>query len=299
MYEVIKISKIETCKIPLDQLNDQIPSDTIGIDLGYSLAKIAYKEENDLILVLLPNDNNFEIVNNFLKEKEVYFNKFKFTGGKAFEIYKTFSKRIDASIIDEFYANTKGIEFLFLLEKKKEIPHVLIVSIGTGTSIVLKKDTINRLVGSALGGGFFMGLIKILFDINSFEEAITIAKRGNRFNIDLKVSDIYSSEDSRIDSIFKEFNAASLGKIDKKVKNVVKKEDVLNSLICLIGENIGLIANLTADAHNVNDIIFCGGFLKENKIIVNLLSLICMYYKKKGIFLKNSIYCGAIGVLLS
>ena len=144
-----------------------------------------------------------------------------------------------------------------------------------------------------------MGIIKLLFNLNDFQEAINLAKKGNRYKVDLKVSDIYSLEDNRVDLLFREFTAASLGKIDMKFKNEsLKKEDFINSIICMIGENLGTIATVIAANNDVTDIVFCGGFLKENRILKKVLSLLCKVKNKKAIFLKNSEFCAAIGALL-
>ena len=143
-----------------------------------------------------------------------------------------------------------------------------------------------------------MGLIKALFNISDYNEALNLGKKGSRYNVDLKVSDIYDPNDNRIDAIFREFTAASLGKIDINYDNKnMKKEDFINSLICMIGENIGTIANLISETNDLTNIIFCGGFLRENKILRKILSLLCVVNKKKAIFLKNSEFSAAIGAL--
>ena len=46
-----------------------------------------------------------------------------------------------------------------------------------------------------------MGLIKLLFNMDDYFDAIELVRKGNRFNIDLKVADIYEIEDTRIDNI--------------------------------------------------------------------------------------------------
>ncbi|MCK4287110.1 MAG: hypothetical protein KAX18_12955, partial [Candidatus Lokiarchaeota archaeon] len=78
----------------------------------------------------------------------------------------------------------------------------------------------------------------------------------------------------------------------------LKKEDFINSLICVIGENIGTIANLMADNNDITNIVFCGGFLKENKIAKKILSLMSRINNKKATFLKNSEFSAAIGTLI-
>ncbi|MFX1450383.1 MAG: hypothetical protein ACFFCM_06060, partial [Promethearchaeota archaeon] len=68
---------------------------------------------------------------------------------------------------------------------------------------------------------------------------------------------------------------------------------------CLVAENLGIIANLMAINNNISNLVFCGGFFKNNKILRRVLSSICQLNKKKAFFLKNSEFCGAIGALFS
>ncbi len=285
--------------INIDNLNVQIPADTIGVDMGQTLSKIAYLNSDKLQLSYFLTQTDLTSLKIALESNVKQFKKINFTGGKSFNLYRNYSKTVETKLINEFEANVKGIEILYLLEKKKELSPSLIVTIGTGTSMVSKKDSIEHLGGTAMGGGFFMGLIRILFNSDNFQEALNLAKKGNRYNVDLKVSDIYAPEDDRVDLLFREFTAASLGKIDLSfTMNNLKKEDFINSIICMIGENIGTMANLMADNNDILSIVFCGGFLKENRLAKKMLSLICKINKKKAIFLNNSEFCAAIGALL-
>jgi pantothenate kinase len=52
-----------------------------------------------------------------------------------------------------------------------------------------------------------------------------------------------------------------------------------------------------AKLHDVKNVIFCGGFLIENKPLKQTLSLICKYNGTKPIFLENSVFAGSIGAL--
>ncbi|MFX1328561.1 MAG: hypothetical protein ACFE91_10565 [Promethearchaeota archaeon] len=286
-------------KIVINNSIRKISSDCIGIDMGQSLSKIAYRDDNELELSIFPTQTCISDVKNFLNSKKERYKLFNFTGGRSYKLYIEYSKEVRSNLINEFKANLKGIEFLHYLEKRKELSRSLIVTIGTGTSIILKNDNFLHLGGSALGGGFFMGIIKVLFNTYDFERAINLANKGNRYNLDLKVSDIYDPNDKRIDRLFREFTAASLGKIDNQYEiKTLKEVDFINSIICIIGENLGTIANAFADIHNVKEIVFCGGFLKENKTLKKVLSLLCKLNSKKAIFLKNSEFCAAIGALV-
>ncbi|MBY8991800.1 MAG: hypothetical protein KGD58_13720 [Candidatus Lokiarchaeota archaeon] len=279
-------------------LKVKIPSEIIGVDMGQSLSKIAFIQDNVLICSSYSTQNDLSLIEENLESKINHYKSMNFTGGKCFKLFQSYSTKYKAEILNEFDANVKGVEILYQLEKKKELPPSLIVTIGTGTSMVSKKNSIDHLGGTAIGGGFFMGLIKALFNISDYNEGLNLGKKGNRYNVDLKVSDIYDLNDNRINAIFREFTAASLGKIDINYDNKnMKKEDFINSLICMIGENIGTIANLMADTNNLTNIVFCGGFLKENKILRKILSLLCVVNKKKAIFLKNSEFSAATGAL--
>ena len=286
-----------TSKIPLDEISIQIPIDRIGIDMGQTLTKIALVEENRLILLIIPTQTDFQEIRSFLMSKKGLYNKFVFTGGKAFSLNNEFSKEVETLLLNEFEANSKGIEALYTLNKKKELPPSLVVSIGTGTSIVLKRDSFQHLGGTALGGGFFMGLLKLIYNEVNYKDAVESAIKGNRYGIDLKVSDIYDDEDNRVDNIFREFTAASFGKVED-IKSA-KKEDLLHSVISLIAENIGMLASFLADKEDVKDIVFCGGFTIGNKILRKAISRICIFQQKKAVFLKNAEFMGAIGALLN
>jgi len=286
-------------KINVDLKGTDIPLETIGIDMGQSLTKIVYVDENRLNLLSLSTKTNISKIEEIIENKKDNYTIFNFTGGRCFRLFRNYSKKFNVKIFNEFEANVKGIEYLYSLEKSKKLLSSLVVTMGTGTSILLKNENYKHLGGSAMGGGFFMGLIKQIFNLNDFQEAINLAKNGDRYNVDLKVSDIYDSEDNRIDLLFREFTAASFGKIDNSFdRNSLRKEDFIKSLICVIGENIGTIAALMAENNGITDIIFSGGFLRENRPLRKILSLICKVNKKKAIFLKNSEFSAAIGALL-
>ncbi|MFW9823108.1 MAG: hypothetical protein ACFFE4_09245 [Candidatus Thorarchaeota archaeon] len=285
--------------IKLEPSEIKIPQNVIGVDMGQTLSKIVYQENNKLKLSYYPTQISLSSIEEFIEQKISIFDRINFTGGKSYALFQSYSERIETNLINEFEANVKGVEILHLLEKKKVLPSAIIVTIGTGTSIVSKIDSYEHLGGSAMGGGFFMGIIKALFNLDNFEKVMDLGNNGNRYNVDLKVSDIYDPKDTRVDLLFREFTAASLGKLDFNFNlEMLNKEDFINSLLCMIGENIGTIANLMADKVGVSNLVFCGGFLKENKITRRLLSLLCTVNKKKAIFLKNSEFNAAIGALV-
>jgi len=286
-------------KIRLEHSELNISSGVVGIDIGQSLTKVAYCKENEIMLSMSQTGSDFREIIEFLDFNRKNFNFINFTGGKAFSLYKKYSNETKTNLINEFEANIEGLEFLYKHYKNRALPPSVVVTIGTGTSIVLKSDNVEHIGGSAMGGGLFMGLIKLLYNMDDYFDAIDLARKGNRFSIDLKVDDIYNIEDTRVDKLFREFTAASLGKIKKDfdIKSL-KKEDLINSLIGIIGENIGTIATLMAENYNMKNIVFCGGFLMGNKTVKQILSLLCKFKRKKPMFIENSEFAGAIGALI-
>ena len=298
---MVIILEQNTVKIRLEQTKVQIPFDTVGIDIGQSLTKVAYWKDNAIELSMSHTESIISEIDEFLNLNKTRLNRVNFSGGKAFILYKKYSNDFETSLIDEFKANIKGLEFLYENYKNRSLPPSIVVTLGTGTSIVLNKEKIEHLGGSAMGGGFFMGLLDLLFNstIADFSEVTNLASKGDRFQVDLKVGDIYDVEDDRVDKFFREFTAATLGKINKSFDlKSVKKEDIISSLIGIIGENIGTIATLMAENNEVKNIVFCGGFLIGNKPLKQILSLLCKFKRKKPIFIENSVFAGAIGALL-
>jgi len=280
-----------------EDLSNQLKG-KVGVDAGASLTKIAFENQKKLLCVSFPT--NLEAILNFLKNVQTF--QVNLTGGRAFEIYNNFCKGKNCNLLNEFETEFKGIEILFGFNKKNPPKKSLLASVGTGTSILYldyeaAENNFERVGGSALGGGTFMGLIKLLFNMEDYEVAIDLAKKGNPYNVDLKVSDIYDDEDDRIDALFRQFTASSLGKVAKYRDLRYFKEDVINSIIALISENLASQLILYAKNRNIKDIILSGGFLNGNFILKQVVSIICKLNGIKPYFLKYNDFVSAFGAI--
>jgi type II pantothenate kinase len=296
---VIDIFQKFALSVEHNEILNQLNLNAIGIDLGQTLTKITYYDETHVNLLIHPTGITYDFLVEFLEQHDFYQKKINLTGGKSYDFYKMIESEYNSSIFGEFEANVGGIDFLYRLKKKKALPPCLVITIGTGTSMILRTEQFEHIGGSALGGGFFMALIQLLYNMDNFDDAIKLASKGNRYNVDLRVADIYSPEDNRVSSLFRQFTAASLGKISSTVKfGDYQKTDLLNSLICMIGENVGTLAIEKAKSHKIENLVFCGGFMVNNKAIQKLLSLLCTYNQMKSIFLEHSVFSGALGMLL-
>lgn len=276
------------------------PKDCLGVDVGQTLTKIVFYEEGHLNCYLYPTTQGGEAIERFLKNRGKNISQLHLTGGAAYNLFKTFSEKYKVTLIDEFESINSGVDIIYQIEKKTALSDALIVTLGTGTSLIAKRESgFEHIGGSALGGGTYLGLMELLTDISDYKESINLAQKGNRFAIDLKVGDIYDKEDDRVDLVFREFTAASFGKIQNIKLKDYEEKDILQALVNLIGENIGIISSLAAEKEGITKIVFCGGFLKDNKLLKNILRMLCKIREKKAIFIKNAEYMGAIGALMT
>ena len=69
---------------------------------------------------------------------------------------------------------------------------------------------------------------------------------------------------------------------------------MLASILHMITNNIGSLANLHAKNYGIKRIIYSGNFFHHNEIAMHLLSM-----SVKALFLEHEGYCGAVGALLS
>ena len=71
MLNILKQFKL---KIPLEHSEINISSNVVGIDVGQSLTKVAYRKENEFVLSMSQTGSNFRELIEFLDFNRKYFN---------------------------------------------------------------------------------------------------------------------------------------------------------------------------------------------------------------------------------
>jgi pantothenate kinase len=183
----------------------------------------------------------------------------------------------------------------------------LVVSIGTGVSI-LRVDgprKYERISGSTIGGGTYWGLIRLLTDVEDFDDVMRLAARGDPSKVDMMVGDIYGQNSDALEKLGLPANvvASSFGKLVSKEDPAagVAQEDLARALLLMITNNIGQVAYLNAKLSKTRRIYFVGNFLRENKISQRRLSFAIDYWSKgemEALFLEHEGYFGALGAFL-
>ncbi|GAA6042527.1 hypothetical protein JCM8097_004648 [Rhodosporidiobolus ruineniae] len=194
----------------------------------------------------------------------------------------------------------------------------LLVNIGSGVSIIKVDDygKFERISGTSLGGGTLWGLLSLLTGARSFDDMLALADKGDNSSVDMLVGDIYGQDYQKI-GLKSSTIASSFGKVfrrgegagvdpaeedeDEERRKNFKPEDISRSLLYAISNNIGQIAYMNAEKHNLDRIYFGGGFIRGHAATISTLSYAIRFWSKgtkRALFLRHEGYLGGIGAWL-
>jgi type II pantothenate kinase len=190
--------------------------------------------------------------------------------------------------VTEFDAWARGAPLVAADEGIGLPARYLLVSLGTGTSVLSVEDgSVARVGGTALGGGTVLGLGKLLLGVESFAELTALAERGDRRAVDLMVGDVYRSADA---PLLRDLTAASFAKLAS-----TKPEDLAHALMGLVGENVALLCGGFARGSSVEGVVYCGSTLSENPALRRIVAEITTLFGHRPCFLAGGAFCGAVG----
>lgn len=186
----------------------------------------------------------------------------------------------------------------------------LLVNIGTGIS-VLKVDSpsmFQRVGGSSMGGGAFIGLGNLLTNAQSFDELLLMAEKGDHRKCDTLVCDIYGGSYENL-NLPADLIAGSFGKCSRMGRKSAMRgdheqaseQDIAKSLLLMISNNIGQMAMLYGMRFSMKRIYFGGFFIRKHPITMRTLSYAINYWSKgnmEALFMKHEGYLGAVGAFL-
>lgn len=266
------------------------------------------------ILPILEELNNIEKIT-----------KIEATGGGAFKFCDVMKKVFNIEFIkhDELLSLVNGYLFMNTYNSFYEaeeidsitpippedfsFPHIC-VNIGSGVSILKVKSPteFERVGGTLMGGGTLIGLSKLIMGIDSYNEILELAGKGNYKNVDLTVKDIYRGEEEKYKSNNLPENtvASSFGKIHEFIQSgqreKIKNEDIALSLLTMICFHITQYAVIHAKENNIDKIYYFGNFTRRNSRATFALAKASKYWNKniKVRFNYYDGYFGAVGALL-
>lgn len=212
------------------------------------------------------------------------------------------------------------------VDKRESIYPYLLVNIGSGVSMIKVSGPrqFQRVGGTSLGGGTLWGLLSLLTGARSFEEMLRTAENGDNTAVDMLVGDIYGADYNKI-GLKSSAIASSFGKVYRMKRQAEREaedhgglsngdvtgtasdgrsfraEDISRSLLYAVSNNIGQIAYLHAQRHNLEHIYFGGSFIGGHRQTMNTLSYAIKFWskgEKQAFFLRHEGYLGAVGAFL-
>ncbi|WP_257391546.1 type II pantothenate kinase [Cytobacillus gottheilii] len=256
----------------------------MGIDAGATFIKLAYEEKGNLHYKRYP-----------IQEAASLFNWMKMisphaevvlTGGGAGVLKNKYFPQ--AAVLDEFTAAASGAKILHTLHEP-----FLLINIGTGTSILrVEKGKAVRVSGTAMGGGTFLGLGRLLTGKASYEQLIELALEGDRTEADLLVKDVYGQDEA---PLLGELSASNFAKA--AFTDTISDEVKMAALVNMIAETIYLLVMAGSSQQKLPMAFIGAGAL--NRALQKQLKMYAKMFDFDCTFIENGEYSGAIGALYS
>ena len=267
---------------------------SLGVDVGVTLAKIVLEgQDGALQFEFLPSSEIEALVE---RVQALAPERIGITGAGAARLADRLDTPCDR--VDEFVAWGRGARQLLAntdVSRASRASRFLLVSLGTGTSILLMDGTTSlRVGGTALGGGTILGLGAGLLATSNFETLCELAAPGDRSQVDLVVSDIYQPGEIDLPD---NLTAASFGKLGQGKPQ--SSQDLASAIMGLVGENVGLICAGLSYATQVDHIVYGGSTLRNNPCLRKILSGATQMVGRTPEFLDHGEYGGAVGALIS
>jgi len=268
----------------------------VGIDIGASKTKAVAVEKSQIIgFTSVQTINIFESAIRAYKKVLLTADrrcedvrKIAISGGGARLIGNTLLE-VPVIRVDEILA--LGLGGLELSRK----PQALIVSMGTGTALVIASDKggkIEHIGGIGVGGGTIEGLSRRMLGIKKFEKMEEMANRGVASNVDLTVAELIGGPIGILPS-----NATASN--FKKLNADTDKNDVAAAIFNMVAEVIGVITVMAAKAYHLEKNVVLVGKIIQSVKIAELIRNLMKIFQIKVCIPSNGEYCVAIGAVKS
>ena len=199
----------------------------------------------------------------------------------------------------EFEAWGRGADILLERQGRVAPSAYLLVSLGTGTSMLkVEGGATKRLGGTALGGGTLLGLGGVLSGVSDHQALCALAADGQRSRVDLLVQHVYPQG---VGDLPPEASASNFGLLARKNRRSDETEhrgeDLAASVIGLVAENVALQSCAVAEAAGLDCIVYGGSALLDNPLMQVLLAGITAGSGREAILLEDGSHTGAVGAL--
>lgn len=265
----------------------------IGIDVGISTTKIVgINGQGDVVspIRIKATDPITSLYGAF--GKYLYDNHIKLSDIEQVMITGVGSAYINTPIYglptkkaEEFVADGLGARY------ETDLDRMLVVSMGTGTSIVqCDGDDIRHIGGIGLGGGTLMGLSRAMLQTDDVKQVVALALKGNIENIDVLIGDI---SPKALPGLPKTATASLFG----NAQSNATREDIALGIINSVLQTIGSSCILASLNTGIKEYVLIGNLtlLPQCKDVFPAME---KFYNVRFIIPEYSEFCTAIGAAL-
>ena len=268
----------------------------IGIDVGISSTKILGIENGKRIKSPMcvkgvedPEASLYGALGKYISENGIDLNDIKhvmITGVGTKQI-KTPIYDLPTEFVDEFMANGLGARF------DSGLDHIIVVSMGTGTSLVrVEGNDIRHIGGIGMGGGALQGLSHLLLGTSDVQHVQEMSQQGRISQINMLIGDISTNG---LNELTAEATASLFAKAHKTNPD---DSDIAKGLVWMVLETIGSCAVLSQLNSGFKDFVLIGNLtrLEEcNQVFPMMEELYGVHF----IIPKYAPYCTALGAAIS
>lgn len=265
----------------------------IGIDVGISTTKIVGIDEKGMVISPIrikatdPITSLYGAFGKYLHDNKI----------KLDEIEHVMLTGVGAAYIDEHIyglPTSKSEEFIadgLGAEYESKLDRMIVVSMGTGTSLVkCDGENIKHIGGIGIGGGTLAGLSRIMLKTDDIKQITNLAKDGDVSKINLLIKDISAKP-------LPGLPMSAVASLFSNAKTNASREDIAKGLIWMVLQCIGSATILSSLESGIKDFVLIGN--------LSLLPLCREVYpameKVYGVRFhvpKYSEFCTAIGAAL-
>lgn len=265
---------------------------TIGIDVGISTTKIVGVRDGEVssplrIRATDPVTSLYGAFGKYLYDNQIDLNDIEqvmLTGvGAAYIDSPIYG--LPTTKVEEFIADGLGAQH------ESQLSKMIVVSMGTGTSIVqCDGDYIKHIGGIGIGGGTLSGLSRLLLQTDDTNQVAELAQGGDIAKINLLIGDISPNP---LPGLPMDATASLFAHAQANAS----RADIALGLINLVLQAIGSAAVLSALRSGIKDFVMIGNLtlLPQCKTVFPIIERI---YGVKFIIPKHSEFCTAIGAAL-
>lgn len=153
---------------------------------------------------------------------------------------------LPTSKAEEFVADGLGARY------ETDLDRMIVVSMGTGTSLVqCDEQGIRHIGGIGMGGGTLAGLSRIILQTDDIKQVVKLAGNGNLANINVQIGDISPND---LTGLPRTATASLFG----NAKSNATREDIAAGIICTVLQTIGSATVLSSLQSGIRDYVLIG-----------------------------------------